>query len=230
MSRRPATRANGTHLCISGLKIGAVAIALVLSALLTTISLATPKLCLLAWVSLVPLLAAIRAFLPMKATLCGVFWGSCLYVSATTAEVISPTTGLLILLITIPGGYALFGSVLTRKIGFNPLMLALGWIVVEIALKPLGLNQGLLGASDGGAGVAHWIGRLLGYVFVAAMVVLVNASLLAVLSHARVAMPCPATAIERAASPTIRMSSQLLCPHQLFALLQGHPRAPPFFR
>ncbi|HNQ24921.1 MAG TPA: hypothetical protein PKK06_17730 [Phycisphaerae bacterium] len=207
----------------------AIGLSLGLSAALTTAALVIPDLWWLAWVSLVPLFAVIRAFRPMRAARCGLFWGACFYGMAVGAGVVVPTTSSLGLFAAIPGGYALLAALLTRKIGFNPLLLALGWILVEIAFKPLGFDQGLLARTGQELVAIHWIARVLGYVFAAALVVAVNAALLALLSRARLTL-ARSGVVGAAARCVVRLSSQMMFFEQLFARRRTHPRAPPVHR
>ena len=134
---------------------------------------------------------------PVRATLAGALWGLCFYAFAATAvAVITPATLSWLLLATIPAAYAGLGAALTRRIGFNPVVLGVGWILVEIALKPLGLRYGLLAGAQGEGPLLHWVGRLLGYVFVAFVVACASASLLAALSSARrLTIPRPKSSV-----------------------------------
>ena len=102
------------------------------------------------------------------------------------------------------------------------LALGLGWIGVELVLQPLGLLTGTLG----GGLFFNLVGNALGYVLVAFLVAAVRASLLAVLSTARLATPRHRA---RAALPCRgeHLSSQTPFSFQLLALRQLHPRAPP---
>jgi len=121
--------------------------------------------------------------------LCGGLWGLCLYLFVAAAgSVIPSTTPALALLTIIPAAYAGLGALLTRRIGFNPLVLGLGWVLVEVALKPLGLRSGLLAGTQAGGTLVYWVGQVLGYVLVAFLVAYVNASLLAVLTCARLSV------------------------------------------
>ncbi len=126
-----------------------LASSLVGTALLMALALRSPAHASLAWISLLPLFWAIRFRGPTTAAFCGALWGISLYFFCTfgAAPAIAPALFSLVLLATVPALYAGLGSLLTRAIGFNPLMLACGWILLELALKPAGLHHGLLAAA-----------------------------------------------------------------------------------
>jgi len=166
-------------------KVAALAVLLILSALLMAVAIRSTAYAGLAWISMVPIFWAIRAFCPLAASLSGVTWGVCIFLFAGATGAIQPTALSLGLLATVPMVYAGLCSLMTRAVGFNPAMLALSWILVEIALKPLGLDHGLLAGSQSHIAHLHWMAHLLGYVFLAFLVVCANASLVSVLSKAR---------------------------------------------
>lgn len=181
----------------------------------------------LAWFGLLPFFLTIRVLRPIAATLAGALWGICFYYfsSLGAAGVISPTIQSLALLMIVPAFYACFGALLTRRLSFNPLLLALGWIAVEFALKPLGLQEGLLAGTQTNPHL-HLVSRLLGYVFVAFLVACVNASLLAVLSITCLRFPCR----NLLAVPPLSVGyhiSQTLLYFRLITVFRGYPRAPP---
>ncbi len=202
--------------------------ALTLSAGVTAAALAEPGHSWVAWFSLIPLFGAIRVLRPAVAFLCGGVWGVCLYVfAAALASVIDPTARSLILLAVVPAAYACLGALLTRRIGFSPLILGLGWVLVEVALAPVGLRQGLLAGTLAGGTLAHWLGQLLGYVFVAFLVAGVNASLLAFLSHAGRGLPRQRSlALARDDGGRVHPSQDSFCSRPAF-LRQIYPRGPP---
>lgn len=246
--------------------------ALILSALLTTTALRNPALHGLAWISLLPLFAAIRAlgcpfpsrgggrnqparrswnvssFLAIGdakafaiATIAGGLWGGSVFLFAVAgdAPVIPATLATAALLVTIPAIYTGLAAALTRRIGFNPFVLAVGWIGVELALTPLNLPLGIMAAAgvqgDLTGAVAHsgsiflqWTARLLGYVFIAFLVAAANASLIALLGRARLTLPLrrrldgllPTATCHPSQTPVLFLSP---------APCQAHPRAPPLF-
>ena len=96
----------------------------------------------LGWGSLLPLFITIRWLSPWRALLCGALWGGALCgfsVYAVPAG-IEPAILSLLLLMVVPGLYACFGAWFTRWYRFDPLVLGVGWIGVELALLPLGLK------------------------------------------------------------------------------------------
>ncbi len=206
--------------------------ALALSALLTAVTLRVPGFSWLAWVSLVPLFYAIRSGRVLLAVTAGAFWGACLHSFSavpwgdSAAVIAQPSFMSQALLIAVPGIYAGLGALLTRWLGFNPFVLAVGWVLVEVSLRPLGLHQGLLAGTQSGVTLAHWIARLLGYVFVGFLVVCVNASLLAILSRARLRVPRARPFARLPLAPAVR-SLLTSIPIPFLALGQAYPRAPP---
>lgn len=232
-------------------------VSLILSALLTATALRNPALHWLAWFSLLPLFQAIRTLrLPLAAP-AGGLWGCSVFLFAVAGDtpIIPATLAAAALLTTIPAIYTGLGALVTRRIGFNPFVLAVGWIGVELALTPLGLPLGIMAAAgtqgdlaaltaQGGLTAAgtqgnllaadpqtggiflQWAAHLLGYVFIAFLVAAANASLLALLGHARLTLPlrclpstAPQTAAGRFAQTSIFLQTPALCPAQ--------PRAPP---
>ena len=207
---------------------GLLFVALVMSAGALALALAWPELGWLAWISLLPLFLAIRVLAPPPAGMAGALWGGCLYAClvAGPAPAIHPALASLTLLVAVPALYLYLGSLLTRRIGFSPLILALGWIGVEFALLSLGLRSGLLAGTQADGPIVEWVGRLLGYVFVALMVACANASLLAVLTHVRVSSPSE-TLLAMLRQTGTCPSSHTPWSHHRLALTHAHPRAPP---
>ncbi len=214
-----------------------LASSLVGTALLLALALASPAYSSLAWISLLPLFWAIRHCRPIVAASCGAIWGLSFYLLSAGAAPAGLSTSLsLLLLCAVPATYAGLASLMTRAIGFNPLMLGCGWILLELALKPAGLHHGLLaaavlgsdpvagGLSEGGA--AHWLARLLGYVLLASLLAGVNASLLGIVSGAPLSFPACRSS---AGPPNVGtwLPSQVVLAIQSWTLRQTHPRAPP---
>ncbi len=216
-----------------GLSVAALAVSLLLSAVLMGMAVRSDAHAWLAWIGLVPLFAAVRSLRPVGAAVAGALWGGSFYfLSASgTAPVISPSLLSFALLATIPAIYAGLGSLATRAIGFSPLILGLGWVLVEVALKPLGLHHGLLAGTQLAAAQTEpsyldWLARILGYVVVAFVVACANASLLVILSGVRLKIPQFRSIVglpESRLAPAWRTAFcvQLLPPRQTY------PRAPP---
>ena len=160
-------------------------LALVASAYLMSTALDSSYGWALGWILLLPLFVAIRMVSPLAALGAGALWGSsvCVFTYAAGSVPLAGTAGTFWLLSLVPGLYALFGSLLTRRVGFSPLLLGLGWVGVELALQPLGLRQGLLAATQGDGLLIQAVGYLAGYALIAFAVAYLNAALLAVLSH-----------------------------------------------
>lgn len=175
---------------------------------------------------------------PFIATLAGGFWGACLYLFSTAGPTppvdtvvpaVGPSVWLLTLLIVIPSVYVGLAARRARAIGFNLLTLALGWTLVEAVLHLQSVcapHEGLLTASQAEGPQFHWLARLLGYVSTALLVACANASLVGILSGARLRVPaCPSLG----GSPNIvgRIASKVVLAIQFWILGQAYPRAPP---
>lgn len=201
----------------------------VVSALLMAMALASPHLFWLGWIMLIPLLFAIRTLSPLPAVLFGALWGTSLFAFGAflLPTHLMPTLGTWALLTAVPALYALFGVRVTRKVGFSPLLLALGWVGVELALRPIGLRYGLLASTQGGGIVLRLIGSYVGYTLVAFLVVYINAWLLTLL--ARVQFEVHGRMYRRSSgTEPIRKLVPTETPNYWFLLLRpSKPRAPP---
>jgi len=206
----------------------ALLVALVFSALLTSAVLRSGNHAWIAWVSLLPLFQAIRRFDCLQASLAGGLWGACLYLFSSSGggAVIQPAVSSLALLSALPAVYVGASSWLTRRIGLSPFVLAVGWMLLELALRPLGLPLGLV-ATTQDASLVHWLGGLLGYVFVAFIVIYINASLLAIVGIVRLVAPEAAVLVGMSDTRVFHRASQVTLRSQLFSLCEAHPRAPP---
>ncbi len=182
------------------------------------------------WVVLLPLLVSIRVLAPVKAMAAGAFWGLCVFVSLFLASGPEPEfaggVGSLILLTVVPGVYAYLGARLTRRIGFSPYLLALGWMGVELALSPIGLRSGLLAGTQGDGVVIHWLGNFAGCALVAFLVAYVSATVFEALRRV-----CAGDAA-RAFVTTPPHPPPRLFPQETFSDLfdlirPARPRAPP---
>ncbi len=143
-----------------------------------------------AWFSLLPLFITIRYASPRIALFYGALWGLCLYLflTATGGGTISATIRSMGFLAAVPAIYAYFGARLTRRIGYAPLVLAVGWIMVELALQPLAIREGLLAGTQIEGGLVRMVGGILGYVFVAFLIAFVNAQLLSLVEIIRLTL------------------------------------------
>jgi apolipoprotein N-acyltransferase len=116
-----------------------------------------------------------------------------------------------------------------RAIGFNLLTLALGWTLVEVVLhlhNPSGRHDGLLTGSQAEGPQLHWFARLLGYVCTAFLVACANASLLGILSGARLSFPA-CRSLTGSPNAGAWAPSQVVLVIQSWTRRQAHPRAPP---
>ncbi len=210
-------------------KAGLLSAALIGSAYLMTAAMQSSTLWWLGWVTLLPLFLVIRVLTPAPALAAGAIWGSSLFLFAGFSDgaLFDPTLRSLLLLTVIPGIYTCVGSHVTRRVGFSPLLLGLGWVAVEFALQPLGLRHGLLAATIGGEGlVVRTLGYLAGYVLVAFIIAYVTASLLSVLSD--ICVSAPRSLYEGGSGDT--QCRLFLSEEPVFSLqlvYSAHPRAPP---
>jgi len=199
-----------------------------LGAALMALALSSPKFWWLGWVTLIPLFISIRILPARSAGFCGMFWGFSLYVASELIGVaqVPHTWQSLTLLLAMPGLYAYVAAAVTRRKGFHPFLLGLGWAGVELALQPLALRHGLLGATQGNSLVVHAVGSLGGYVLVAFLLAVVNAWLLNVITSVQVRVP-------RSRPVCVPTNLNTLLPYVERVLLTARflspaqPRAPP---
>ncbi|MFC1475558.1 hypothetical protein ACFLQW_00975 [Candidatus Zixiibacteriota bacterium] len=148
------------------------------------IAMSSPNYGWMAWIGLFPFFLAIQVLSPLRAGIGGALWGLCLYVFSILLlrGPISPSVSSLLLLTAVPAVYAYLGARLTRRLGFCPFLLALGWIGVELALKPLGRPDGMLGLARGDSAFIQTMAELFGYVIVAFLIAFANVVLLSIAS------------------------------------------------
>lgn len=207
---------------------------LLTSALMMGAVMGSARLPWFAWVGLLPLLLAIKRLPPIKALVAGGMWGLCIFASSRIAPggvaKIEPTLLFVGLLVTVPAIYACLGALQTRRFGFNPFLLALGWVGVELTLQPLGLVNGLLAGTHGDSTIAHVVGNVCGYGFVAFLVVLANAALLSIARWPALRRPSFSLRFL-----SIMHEAGLLAPPSKILLFNSYffrlpnPRAPPVF-
>ena len=209
-------------------KVLCLGLGLVFSAGVSVLSWQTSMGLYLAWIAIIPLLLAIRVLTPSRALIAGSFWGLCLFgfAALSNGAIFEPTLGALLRLATIPAAYAWLGSRVTRRTGFSPLMLGLGWVVVELGLQPLGMQNGLLPGMLGHALVVRTLGFLAGWLVVAFIVVYVSASILEMLTAA-VSVPGGSRRAPRVGG-VVSKHSRIEIPAFSFQFLQpARARAPP---
>lgn len=209
----------------------AVGLVLCASAALLSIEIGSGSRSLIGLFTLFPLLAVMRVLSPRKSMVCGAFWGASLFVALVAqTESVMPATALSFsLLVSAPATYAFVLVWLSRRYGFNPLMLAFGWGFVELAMTPLGLQGGLLGSAVGfqSGSVLHLLQGVLGYVCIAAIIVALNGLALALLGCAYRKV-CGAARVVRSSSHVQQRFFPLEVPIHLRSIANlGRPRAPP---
>jgi hypothetical protein len=127
----------------------------------------------------------------------------------------------------VAGGYAWLAAVVTRRMGFKPVLLAVGWVGVEAAARWCGFADGLLAATQRDSILAGFVANVLGYGFVGFLIVLVNGALLRVADWARRPPSfdfAPSAGMESERAPVPLQEVPLLDARLLEALA---PRAPP---
>ncbi|UCF06337.1 MAG: hypothetical protein JSV33_04720 [bacterium] len=72
-----------------------------------------------------------------------------------------------------------------RRLGYSSFLLAIGWPLVELALKPLGWSVGLLVAGHTNSHAMQALADLFGYAMVSILIALANAILLSVADTVR---------------------------------------------
>ncbi len=187
-----------------------------------------PSISWIAWASLFPLLISIRSHTPRRAMLSGTAWSvSLLAVMLLFAQPDQSVTffaGLCgIIAISF---YAGMGAWATRHIGFHPLVLGVAWMLVEMALSPLGWQERVMADVYASSGWLSLLSHSLGCVFVGFAVAFITASIVsgAMIVYARVSVP-------RHRSKAIPTIIQSLCGdrvlQQILELVEADPRAPP---
>ena len=203
-------------------------ILMIMSGWIMAVASGTSFLSYLAWVGLLPIFIAIRSSKPRLALFYGAVWGiSHYFFSTESSSAISMTAVVsLMLLIIIPAAYTYFGACLTRRFGYMPLVLAVGWILVELALQPVTTQSGLLANSLADSSVMRIVGGALGYVFVAFLIVYVNARLISLVSKVNFVVSCVLPMeIEERRCGLIENKKLTHTTGSLFSYSQ--PRAPP---
>jgi len=211
-----------------GVIAAALIAALVVSARLTVAAAVSHEHAWVGFVSLLPLFVAIRVCRPIVALAFGALWG----LSVFGFGVVTPGSGvagsILVcsLLTATPGLYAFGGAWLTRRIGFSPFVLGVGWMFVELAVAPLGPQDGLLAGTQGDGVLMHWVGRAMGHVLVAFLVAYVSASLVTALSKVRIRVPSSRRVVA-AGERIIRLTTATFSHLISFSISACRPRAPP---
>ncbi len=179
-------------------------------------------------VALVPLLLFVLRRTPSRAASCGAIWGVCLWIACRggLGPTLASPWAALILLTVVPGAYAGGGAILTRWIGFSPLVLGVAWMGVEVALDPVGLRLGLLGATLEQGLLAQTLGSAFGYVLVAFVVAYINAILVSVFDRVRTLSSGTHPPSSSGDRPRV-VEPQTRPIHSHIACNPSQPRAPP---
>ena len=220
---------SGRFRCL--IKAAALTLSLTLGAGLMALSLGSASHSWLGWVTLLPLLLAIRLLTPRWAGACGALWGGTLYLFSTALidTPIPPTMRSLVLLAAIPAAYAFLGALLTRRTGFSALCLGFGWFGVELALKPLGLPGSLLVGVQGGGSLAYFVQGLLGSAVVASVVAVVNGLLASALTRVQLRIPRKTLVIHSYDKPSKPCRTLLRSKCPSVSIHCCGPRAPPLW-
>lgn len=132
--------------------------------------------CWVAWLSLFPILVVIRVAAPREALAYGALWGSVLVAITALLHRALPATELVpsdmsfLPVVLVSAGYVACGSLLTRSVGFQPVALAVGWILAELGLARLGLSHGAALSDQVDAPIYLLVAeRCLGYAVVAGL-------------------------------------------------------------
>ncbi len=172
---------------------------LILSACLMAIALRAPGLGWTAWVNLLPLFLAIRLLPPLRAGIAGAVWGATLYLGAAVVigGLVTPSVISLVLLTIVPAAYAYWGAWASHRFGCGPIILALGWIPVEVLLIPVGFSGGVLSGLHAGGAAGCCLSRVFGYVVVAFIIATANALVASVLYEIQIRLPRCAVVLTR---------------------------------
>ncbi len=214
-------------------KAGVLILSLILSAGLLAMEIGSRSNPWLCWFTLLPLLAAIRVLTPRQAFASGALWGGVLFFFLVSrANPLIPAGFLWLLLLTLlPAVYAFVGARVTRRSGFNPLILGFAWAGVELALMPLGLSGGLLGGTSGhqAGSFLYILEGVVGYVCVASIIVAANGILLGMLRRACV-VGCGLRRYVSGCPKTTTLFFPREVPAYLFFFTNpAQPRAPPAY-
>jgi apolipoprotein N-acyltransferase len=152
-------------------------------AILVAVAVGVPRCPWIGWLGLFPILTAIRFLTPAKASISGIVWSLsyclALYILGVTSFVRSYVS--ISAILVLPALYLSLGASVTRRFGFQPVFLALGWVILEYVFTFVGIRHGLLGLTTETVGGVHLVMQAFGYIFVAFLIVLINAELLSII-------------------------------------------------
>lgn len=212
-------------------KAAVLILSLIVSAFLLSMEMGSRNHPWFCWFTLLPLLAAIRVLRPRAAFASGALWGGALFLFLVfRADPIVPV-GIhwLPLLTLVPAAYAFLGARVTRRFGFNPLILGFGWACVELALVPLGLTGGLLGGAYGHevGSFFHILEGVVGYVCMASFIAAANGLLLGMLRRVCVAGGGVSQYVRGCSKAHTRFFPREVPGYLFFFVNPAQPRAPP---
>lgn len=174
-----------------GVEFAALLLAIVISAYLLTVSSVRPQASWVIWLALVPLFTAIRIYGPVRAGVCGAMWSLSLFgfswlfsvgsfrVDFSAASAVAhPASWIanfsMLTALAAPALFAAAASALTRWIGFSPLILAVGWLGVELVASPLVPPPTVPAWLAVQHPIFETVARALGYAFVALLAAYIN--------------------------------------------------------
>lgn len=179
-------------------------------------------------IGLLPLFLSIRFDRPWVAFSSGITWGASASVGVLLAAEAPPSGGSawFFLLTLAPGFYAYCGARITRLVGFSPFVLGVSWMLLELALTPIGSRHGLLPATQEGGFLMRILGCTFGYVLVAFVVAYVEALLVHALAdlYRRVVLEARTW---RTRKRPARIPPCIVQEIRSFVLALARPRAPP---
>lgn len=220
------TRKQTTAAATSVTKVALIGVSLAGSAGLMALALRSADSRWLGAITLLPLLLSVRLLSPIGAAGAGAFWGACLALFLPAADGLSGATVALQALVV--AAYAGLGSAVTRRAGFSPLLLGVGWIGVELLLAPLTGRIGLLAATQGADGLfVRTIGQVAGWLLVAFLLAYINASLLEMLTAVCAVVGGSNRELRNGAAAVCACIPQWVLPHPVAIAGPCGPRAPP---
>jgi len=200
-----------------------------ISALLLLIANLFPHYWYFSFFALIPFLYKIIKASPRESLRLGLFFGLSFF-SATLIDslVISPIPSML-KLISGTVLFALFGWIVgwaRQKWGFNPSIVALLWMGLEIGLVKFGFAGGLFGKAEFSHPFLHGMVGLLGFLVVSALIVLVNSLLVLAIVETLELTRLKRTTVQEEEKKWDFFFTRNLFTEKVYVVPEG--RAPPF--
>jgi apolipoprotein N-acyltransferase len=205
----------------------AYAAALLTSAYVMSLALGGHQHLVLSLLGLIPLLRAVQVLDARRAAVCGAGWGAALALFLWNRNPAAVDSFLSLGLVPVAmAAYLGLGAWVTRRFGFSPLVLGVGWFFLEIILRPLSLHDGLLAGTQQTGTPFGVLSQVFGYAWVTFLVVYASAWLLSVVSRIRLEI------ISVALLPGLGCAQRGLWPlipslRPTHVAVPSHPRAPP---